>query len=66
MTEENKPQILTINMVPAGVDLVIAALAKLPYEQTAPLIEEIRGQAIYQMQQQQQPVSDAVVLDNVE
>ena len=64
MTEENKPQILTINMVPAGVDLVIAALAKLPYEQTAPLIEEIRGQAIYQMQQQ--PVSDAVVLDNVE
>lgn len=44
------PQILEIKMVPAGVELVLAALAKLPYEQSAPLIEEIRGQAQYQIE----------------
>jgi hypothetical protein len=38
-------------MVPAGVDLVIHALTKLPYEQAAPLIEEIKGQALYQIKQ---------------
>lgn len=38
-------------MVPAGVDLVVEALAKLPYEQAAPLIAEIKGQALYQIEQ---------------
>jgi len=36
-------------MVPAGVELVLAALAKLPHEQVAELFMEIRGQAMYQM-----------------
>jgi len=36
-------------MVPAGVDLVLSALAKLPHEQVAELFMEIRGQAMYQM-----------------
>lgn len=50
---QNTP-ILTIQMVPAGVELVLGALAKLPFEQSAPLIAEIRGQAEYQLQQLQQ------------
>lgn len=53
------PPILSINMVPGGVELVLHALSKLPYEQCAGLIREIEGQAnqqlqaIAQMQQQE-------------
>lgn len=43
------PPILNIQMVPAGVELVLQALGKLPYEQSAGLIAEIRGQAEYQL-----------------
>ena len=53
MTEETKPPVLSIKMVPAGVDLVIAGLTKLPYEQVADLIAEIRGQALFQMEELQ-------------
>ena len=49
MTEQTKPPVLTIQMVPAGVELVLTALAKLPHEQVADLFMEIRGQAAYQM-----------------
>jgi len=49
MTEQTKPQILSIRMVPAGVDLVLLALSKLPHEQVADLFMEIRGQALFQM-----------------
>ena len=40
-------------MVPAGVELVIAALRKLPHEQVDGLVQEIAGQYGYQMQQLQ-------------
>lgn len=53
MTEQIKPPVLSIKMVPAGVDLVIAGLTKLPYEQVADLIAEIRGQALFQMEELQ-------------
>jgi hypothetical protein len=36
-------------MVPAGVDLVVRALALLPYGEVAPLIAELRGQADAQL-----------------
>ena len=49
MAEQIKPPVLTIKMVPAGVELVLAALAKLPHEQVADLFMEIRGQALLQM-----------------
>ena len=49
MTEQTKPPVLSIKMVPAGVDLALAALAKLPHEQVADLFMEIRGQALYQI-----------------
>lgn len=49
MTEQTKPQVLSIRMVPAGVDLVLLALSKLPHEQVADLYSEIRGQALFQM-----------------
>jgi hypothetical protein len=50
----NQPPILYIQMVPAGVDLVIRALVKLPYGEVAPLIAELRGQADAQLA----PVAD--------
>ena len=48
---ETKPPILTIKMVPVGVDLVLMALSKLPFEQVAELFTEIRGQAMQQMEE---------------
>jgi len=45
------PPVLSIKMVPTGVDLVLLALSKLPHEQVADLHAEIRGQALFQMQQ---------------
>lgn len=49
-----QPPILNIQMVPAGVDLVIKALMQLPYAEVAPLIAELRGQADAQLN----PVAD--------
>jgi hypothetical protein len=62
MTEQVKPPVLTIKMVPAGVELVLAALAKLPHEQVADLFMEIRGQAMLQMDELQK----AAELDGAE
>lgn len=45
--------ILTIKMVPAGVELTLHALSKLPFEQSAGLIAEVRAQAEYQLQELQ-------------
>lgn len=58
------PTILNIQMVPAGVELVLKGLAKLPIEEAGPLFNEIKGQAEYQLQQlaqqqQQQPAGEA-------
>lgn len=55
MSEEKqeRPPILSIKMVPAGAELVIAALRKLPHEQVDGLVQEIAGQYGYQMQQLQ-------------
>jgi hypothetical protein len=53
MTEQTKPPVLSIKMVPTGVDLVLTALAKLPHEQVADLVMEIRGQAMFQMDELQ-------------
>ncbi len=57
----SKPPVLSIKMVPAGVDLVLAGLTKLPYEQVADLIAEIRGQAMYQIEELQN--TDIEVVD---
>lgn len=55
MSEEKqeRPPILNIKMVPAGVELVIAALRKLPHEQVDVLVQEIAGQFNFQLQQLQ-------------
>jgi hypothetical protein len=50
MTEQVKPPILNIQMVPAGVELAIAALRKLPHEQVDPLVQELWAQYKQQMQ----------------
>lgn len=50
----NRPPILTIQMVPAGIELVLSALNKLPREQSDALFKEIEGQYAYQMQQLKQ------------
>jgi hypothetical protein len=54
-----QPPILNIQMVPAGVDLVIRALMQLPYSEVAPLIAEIRGQAQAQLTPVQ-PLAESV------
>lgn len=54
----SQPPVLSIKMVPAGVELVLGALAKLPYEQTAALIAEIKGQAEYQLQELATPPAE--------
>lgn len=51
---QNQPPILTIKMVVPGVELVLNALSKLPYEQSAGLIAEIQAQAQMQLQELQQ------------
>ena len=53
--------ILNIQMVPAGVELVLVALSKLPYEQSAGLITEIKGQAEQQLQQMQAEAQPEVI-----
>jgi hypothetical protein len=54
-----QPPILNIQMVPAGIDLVIRALMQLPYGEVAPLIAEIRGQADAQLTPVQ-PLAESV------
>jgi hypothetical protein len=66
MTEQTKPPILSIKMVPAGVELVLAALAKMPYEQVAELFMEIRGQALFQMGELQKAQALAAEPDDAE
>ena len=44
-----QPPVLNIQMVPGGVDLVIAALRKLPHEQVDALVQEIWAQYKAQM-----------------
>lgn len=50
MTQQ-KPPVLNIKMVPAGINLVIIALrdSNLPHSQVAPLLGEISGQFNFQM-----------------
>ena len=50
------PPILNIQMVPAGVDLVVEALMSMPYNKVALLIAEIQGQAAAQLK----PLTPAV------
>jgi regulator of protease activity HflC (stomatin/prohibitin superfamily) len=47
----NQPPVLTIQMVPAGVDMVLRGLNKLPREESDALYNEIAGQANYQVQE---------------
>ncbi len=54
MQNQPQPPVLTIKMVVPGVELVLHALSKLPYEQSAGLIAEIQGQAQMQLQEAQQ------------
>jgi hypothetical protein len=49
--------ILNIQMVPAGVDLVVEALMAMPYNKVAVLIAEIRGQAQAQLAPVQPPAA---------
>ena len=50
---QTQTPILNIKMVPAGVDLVLKALNKLPREQSDDLFREIADQANQQLQELQ-------------
>lgn len=56
---QNQPPIINIKMVPAGVELVLAALNKLPRETSDGLFNEIAGQYGYQMQELQKAAQAA-------
>ena len=56
----NKPQILNMQMVPAGLELVLFGLAKLPYENVAALIQELKDQAEAQIRPQAELPFDEV------
>jgi hypothetical protein len=45
----NKPPIINIKMVPAGVELVLAALNKMPREQSDGIYQEIESQYQFQL-----------------
>lgn len=48
---QTPPPILNIQMTPAGIELVIASLRKLPHEQVNDLVQELWVQYKTQMQQ---------------
>lgn len=56
-----QPTILHIQMVPAGIELVIAALRKLPHEQVNDLVNELWTQYKQQMTQAAEVVQSAPV-----
>lgn len=53
MTQMQQPQppVLTIKMVPAGVEMVLRGLNKLPREESDGLWQEIAGQYNFQIQE---------------
>ena len=53
MSNQPQPPIITIKFVPAGVELVLGALNKLPREQVEALFQEVLGQYQYQMEEMQ-------------
>lgn len=59
MQNQNQPPVLTIKMVPAGVELVLNALNQLPRAQVDGLFNEIAGQYGYQMQELQKAAQAA-------
>lgn len=50
---QQQPPLITIKMVPAGVELVLQALNKLPRETSDGLFKEIAGQYEYQIRELQ-------------
>ncbi len=59
MSQQNQPPLITIKMVPAGVELVLQALNKLPREMSDGLFNEIAGQYGYQLQELQKAQQQA-------
>lgn len=51
--QQQQAPVLNIQMVPAGIELTIAALRKLPHDQVDDLVKEIWAQYSAQMQQLQ-------------
>lgn len=52
---------MTFELTVDQVNLILQVLSKAPYDVAAPLIDEIRKQAIPQVQQLQQEVQEEVV-----
>ena len=51
MSNQNQPPIITIKFVPAGVEMVLAGLNKLPREHSDGLYQEIQAQYQFQIQE---------------
>lgn len=48
---QNKPPVISIKMVPAGIELVLTGLNKLPREEVDDLYKEISAQYHYQLRE---------------
>ena len=65
MSNQPQPPIITIKFVPAGVELVLGALNKLPREQVEALFQEVLGQYQYQMEElQKQAQAEALIAES--
>ena len=66
MSNQPQPPIITIKFVPAGVELVLGALNKLPREQVEALFQEVLGQYQYQMEELQKQAQAAEAVTDVQ
>jgi hypothetical protein len=65
MSNQPQPPIITIKFVPAGVELVLGALNKLPREQSDALFKEVLAQYQYQMEElQKQAQAEALIAES--
>jgi hypothetical protein len=61
MTEQVQPPIVNIKFTPAGAELAIAALRKLPHEQVHDLVQQFWEQyqaEIKRLQSEAEPITD--------
>ena len=55
---QNQPILFTVQLNIDQINVVLSQVGKLPYETIAPLMDTIRGQVNYQIQQLQQQAAE--------
>lgn len=55
---QNQPILFTVQLNIDQINVILSQVGKLPYETIAPLMDTIRGQVNYQIQQLQQQAAE--------